>query len=388
MADVVNVRLSGSDLDLSSPALLTLEIIGQHFLHRAFTEADLEELVRRFPSVFLGSDPQDVESSLLIVGQQVRNQAGGRADIVAIDGTGALVLVELKRDAAAAAQRYEPFEWQALRYAASYALFTNVEDLVQRLFAPYIMRHQTEFAAELGPLTAEELARRKLEGFLSANNALERFNQHQRIILVAGSFEPQVLSACAWLVQNHVDVTCIQVGVLQFGQQYFLTVDTLLPAKAPSDYFVDVVGIPPTLPAPGPGNVSLPTGLGGRDLPRIGDMLAAGVINRGDEIYFRLKPSEVARIEDGSYLRYQVDRIRYNDWGKQQSGWSAINIYDWFMHKKSNQPLRDLRIQWILQQQQAERQQDGGIDSLDVSLKAAAMTNDIPSVTDGSARLE
>jgi RecB family endonuclease NucS len=110
MANLASIRQSGADLSLDAATPLTLDDVGQHFLQRAITESDLEELVRRFPAFFLSSDAQDVGNSLLIVGQQVRNQAGGRADIVAVDGTGALVLVELKRDAAASTQRHEPFE--------------------------------------------------------------------------------------------------------------------------------------------------------------------------------------------------------------------------------------------------------------------------------------
>jgi hypothetical protein len=35
---------------------------------------------------------------LLIVGQQVINKEGGRSDLVAVDGEGNVVLIELKRD--------------------------------------------------------------------------------------------------------------------------------------------------------------------------------------------------------------------------------------------------------------------------------------------------
>lgn len=95
-------------------------------------ERQLEEFVRKNVQVLFPDE------TLLIVGQQPKNKAGGRADLVAVDGEGSIVLIELKRDVEDIIARKEPFEFQAIRYAANYALIATPQDLVQRLFAPYI----------------------------------------------------------------------------------------------------------------------------------------------------------------------------------------------------------------------------------------------------------
>src|SRR5205823_4708386 len=76
------------------------------------------------------------------------------------------------------------------------------------------------------------------EEFLSENNAEKTFNQGQRIILIASSFDPQTLSACAWLVRNNIDLRCVEVSVLRYEDQHFLRVEQILPPPSLDDYFV------------------------------------------------------------------------------------------------------------------------------------------------------
>src|SRR5438046_526606 len=81
------------------------------------TEPDLEEFIRKNVRLMFPSD-----ETLLIVGQQVINKEGGRSDLVAVDGEGNTVLIELKRDPSDIVSRKEALEFQAIRYAANYAL--------------------------------------------------------------------------------------------------------------------------------------------------------------------------------------------------------------------------------------------------------------------------
>src|SRR5687768_4723385 len=70
------------------------------------SEADIEEFIRLNLAVLFPYE----EENLLIVGQQVRNLEAGRADLVAVDGNGSMVLIELKRDADDSGRRKEAFE--------------------------------------------------------------------------------------------------------------------------------------------------------------------------------------------------------------------------------------------------------------------------------------
>jgi len=78
-------------------------------------ENDLEEFLRK------NIDLLFEEEDILIIGQQVKNKENGRSDLIAIDGEGNLVLIEIKRDKEDIIHRKEPFEFQAIRYAANLA---------------------------------------------------------------------------------------------------------------------------------------------------------------------------------------------------------------------------------------------------------------------------
>ena len=152
-------------------------------------ETDFEEFVRTHPEIIMPNE------TLLIVGQQVRSKTGKRSDLVALDESGDIVVIELKRDEKDAAARIESLEFQAIRYAANYSRLSR-EELVNILFAPYIEKHKAEFG---NPENSSTHAKDKLEKFLSDNNAEGEFNRRQRIVLIAASFDKETLSACAWL---------------------------------------------------------------------------------------------------------------------------------------------------------------------------------------------
>lgn len=56
-------------------------------------ESYIEEILRKNVNMVC-----DDEESMLIVGQQVKNQKNGRSDLTAIDDDGNIVLIEIKRD--------------------------------------------------------------------------------------------------------------------------------------------------------------------------------------------------------------------------------------------------------------------------------------------------
>lgn len=95
-------------------------------------ESDIEEILRCSIDMLC-----DDEESMLIVGRQVKNEKNGRSDLTAIDNEGNIVLIEIKRDKKDIECRKESFEFQAIRYAASYATIENADELVKKVYAPY-----------------------------------------------------------------------------------------------------------------------------------------------------------------------------------------------------------------------------------------------------------
>ena len=81
------------------------------FAELEMRESDIEEILRKNIDMIC-----DDEESLLVVGQQVKNEKRGRSDLTAVDSSGNLVLIEIKRDKKDIEGRREAFEFLAIRY--------------------------------------------------------------------------------------------------------------------------------------------------------------------------------------------------------------------------------------------------------------------------------
>ena len=215
-------KISGDQVELVEP---------DTFAYLKWTEQDIEELVRKNIDMIC-----DEEESMLIVGRQVRNESNGISDLTAIDNNGNLVLIEIKRDRKDILNRKEAFEFQAIRYAASYATIQIPEDLVERIYAPYIGRYREEFSSS--SLTNVELAARKLQEFLETNHATQTFNQAQRIILLASDYDEQTLSAVSWLNSNNVDIGCYKLIPYRLEEHLYIRLEKLLPLTKNEDYYI------------------------------------------------------------------------------------------------------------------------------------------------------
>ena len=123
-----------------------IEIKVRNFKDLNLQERHIEEFLRKNINLLFGDG-----ETLLVVGQQVRNASNGISDLTAIDADGNVVLIEIKRDVEDIKTRKEPFEFQAMRYAASYAKISTPESLVELVYSSYIEIHKDEY--ELGDLT-------------------------------------------------------------------------------------------------------------------------------------------------------------------------------------------------------------------------------------------
>lgn len=316
----------------------TVVIDNPTFKQLNFKEADVEEFLRKNIEIIFGE-----EESLLIVGQQVNNSERGRSDLTAIDESGNIVLIEIKRDADDIKNRKEPFEFQAIRYAASYAKIKSPEVLVNKIFAPYIEKHKEEFV--LGDLTPIEKGQRIINDFLVSNNSLKTFNQKQRIMLIASSFDSQTLSGVAWLISNNVDISCFSIMPLNIDGQYFLQIERILPPSRIEDFYVDIKDKKDA------SNSRSITEMARTNLPRIPEFFKWGLLKQGDRLYIRNydRESSQAEVVDERFVNYQGEKITYNQWGQKVTGWSAICIYEWAVKSDCDETLDSLRRQKLLE---------------------------------------
>jgi hypothetical protein len=76
---------------------------------------------------------------------------------------------------------------------------------------------------------------------------------------------------------------------------------------------------------------------------RMADLLEAGLLKPGDEVYTKKRSDLRATVVDAKVVRYKGKQWRYNAWGTDVTGWSAINIYREVVLARTGQTLDDLR---------------------------------------------
>lgn len=291
-------------------------------------ESDIEEILRQNVDMLC-----DDEESMLIVGQQVENGSGGRSDLTAIDNEGDLVLIEIKRDKADIASRREAFEFQAIRYAASYATIKSTDELIQNIFAPYVEKHRKEFAQQQG-LNSSEIAKRFLSDFVELNN-ITAFNARQRIILVASEFDDQTLSAVAWLNNNQVDISCYQICPYKLNGDVLIDMKKILPVVDYEDFYVNVV-------EKGSLRKDRKKSISRRILPKIDALIEWRVVEPGDIIVAKGRDEEAVLQEDGQ-VKSENGTMTLQQWLKGVFGWSSVETYAFSVDQKSGKTLSALR---------------------------------------------
>lgn len=319
--------------NINNKKALKLEAVT--FSELGMLENDIEEILRCSIDMLCND-----EESLLIVGRQVKDEKLGRSDLTAVDNNGNIVLIEIKRDRKDIEKRKEAFEFQAIRYAASYATIESTDDLVKKVYAPYIEKYRTEF--ELGELTSYELGIRKLNEFLRVTGAENSFNRKQKIILVASDYDEQTLSAVAWLNSNNVDMSCFKLTPYKIGSEVYINPEKLLPLTEYDDYYVNLM------------DKSSPTLKQNKDftrrlLPKIDSMLEWGVVKAGDIIVAKDREDEGTLLRSGNVSVYGKE-LSMQMWLKDVYGWSSVQTYNFAVHKESGKTLSQIREEYMNKQ--------------------------------------
>lgn len=294
-------------------------------------EDSIEEILRQNIDMICND-----EESLLLVGQQVKNQIQARSDLIAVDQDGNLVLIELKRDKKDIEHRKEALEFQAIRYAASCATIQSTNELIQNLFAPYVEKHREEFGNK--ELSSNEVARRILETFLETNN-VAKFNDRQRIILIASEFDDQTLSAVAWLNSNQVDISCYCLIPFKVDNHLLIHSQKILPIADYEDFYIGIKD-----------NVSLgktpKRDISRRSLPNIRSLLEWGVVSDGDIIVAKGRTDEATLTGDGKVITPNGP-LSLQQWLKSIFGWSSVQTYAFAVQKSSGKTLFELRQNYM-----------------------------------------
>ena len=163
---------------------------------------DLQAALRDSISV-LGED-------LLVVAEEYGRFADSqrRIDLLAVDRSGSLVVIELKRTDTGG-----HMELQALRYAAMVSTMT-IDDLVEAY---------ADFAA-----VSLENARLTLDNW--TDEPIVELDDRVRIVLVSGDFSTEITSTVLWLGQHYnVEISCYRVVVYNLDDETLVDVQQIIP---------------------------------------------------------------------------------------------------------------------------------------------------------------
>ena len=346
------------ELTSSKKDLIPLEKID--FSSINLTEKDIEDiLVNRIGILDEDINDSDEEnSSLLIVGRQVRNEGNGRSDLTAIDKDGNLVLIEIKRDVKDIKSRAESFTFQAIRYVASYSKIKDVFDLAEKVYIPFLEKYKNAKPQEGQNMF--DLAMGKLRDFLGENNK-NNLSGKQKIILVAGEFDEETLSAADWLCKNGIDISCIQLNLFKQNDKYLLDVKKLIPQDS---FILDIA-------ESNPSKVShrSSSSKSKARLPKINALMRENILFEGDIFEAKNHEDECAELQGNCQVKIASTSketlaigaiMTMQQWLRKALEWDAVDTYRFAMVKKSKNPdnegklIYDIREKWMAEQEKSE----------------------------------
>ena len=197
-----------------------VQLVPRTFKELGFTEvAHLQEWIAKMPEA-LGED-------LLIIQKEFDgfDETRERLDLLALDKQGNLVVIENKLDDSG-----RDVVWQALKYA-SYCSSLSKSQIVE-IYQGYLEKY-----ADGGN------ARELIVEFMGASDFEEILLNEgvgQRLIFVAASFRKEVTSTVMWLLENQIRLQCFKATTYQQGEQFFLTLDQIIPTPEEAEFRVGI----------------------------------------------------------------------------------------------------------------------------------------------------
>lgn len=187
---------------------------------KSFAELKLTE--RYDLQEWIADNPKMLGENLLIIQKEFDgfSDTNERLDLLALDESGKLVLIENKLDDSG-----KDVVWQALKYVSFCATLTKGE--ICEIYQKYL--------GATG--NAAERISEFYDGQEYESLHLNPVEGEQRIILVAANFRKEVTSTVLWLRNYHgVDITCIKVTPYKNEEKLFLDTEQIIPIQDIGDY--------------------------------------------------------------------------------------------------------------------------------------------------------
>ncbi len=177
----------------------------------------LQEWIAKYPSC-LGDE------ELLIIQKEFDgfNDTNERLDLLALDKSGALVVIENKLD-----DTGKDVNWQVLKYV-SYCSTLTVQQIVE-IYQAYLDKQGNG-----------ENAKEKLAEFFEDKSfeELTLNERDQRMILVAGNFRKEVTSTAMWMINHGITIQCFKATPYKYGDELLLDIEQIIPVKEAEEYII------------------------------------------------------------------------------------------------------------------------------------------------------
>jgi hypothetical protein len=179
----------------------------------------IEEWVRTNPEM-LGED-------LLVVSIEFDrfSNSSDRLDVLALDRSGNLVVIELKRDSAAGYA-----DLQALRYAAM------VSSMTVEILIPYYIAYRKKYYAEA---LSDGEAQDQIIEFVESDSFKELSNK-PRIILCSEGFSQEITATVLWLRESDIDISCVKITPYKIEEKVVIVPKVVIPLEEAKQYLIDI----------------------------------------------------------------------------------------------------------------------------------------------------
>lgn len=197
----------------------------QKILPSSFTSLNIWE--RRHIEEWVRSNPELLGEDLLIVSIEFDrfSNSNDRLDVLALDRSGNLVVVELKRDSAAGYA-----DLQAIRYAAM------VSSMTVEVLLPYYIAYRKKYDGEN---LSDGEAKDQIIEFVESDSFVELSNK-PRIILCSEGFSQEITATVLWLRESDIDISCVKITPYQVGAQVVIVPKVVIPLEEARQYLIDI----------------------------------------------------------------------------------------------------------------------------------------------------
>lgn len=90
-------------------------------------------------------------------------------------------------------------------------------------------------------------------------------------------------------------------------------------------------------------------------LPKMNELIEAGLVHIGDELYITVKPNESkAILLDSKYVQFNGEKMTLNDWGCKITNWKSIRIYAYTAIVGEFDTLQQKRLAFVRNHNEAE----------------------------------